>query len=140
MGRLLMEKLKRFHEAVHHFEMALIEDPNFIDTYKYYSKLLIWMGRLEKAEKIINTGIQKLGMPKLLMLLRKASLLEAKGEAHLAIKIHKQGRMLSTCTADFDHFDAEIKRLKKKCKKAKKKGRPVAEKGGPDGKKKSKKK
>ncbi len=116
LGRLLMEKLKRFPEAKHCFERALIEDPNYVDTYKFYSQLLIWMGDLEKAETIIEKGISKVGMPKLIMIKRKAAILEARGLVQEAIKENKRGRLLSSGQFDFEHFHGEVKRLKRKCK------------------------
>ena len=86
MGRLLMEKLKRFSEAIHCFERAMVEDPNYVDTYKFYSLLLIWMGKLDKANRIIEIGFTKTGMPKLVMIKRKATVLEAQGKIKEAIK------------------------------------------------------
>ncbi len=120
MGRLLMEKLKRFSEAKHCFEQALVEDPNYVDTYKFYSLLLIWMGELDKANSLIDKGMTKLGMPKLVMIKRKATVLEAKGKIKEAIKENKRGRLLSAGQFDYDYFNGEVKRLKQKCKKAKK--------------------
>lgn len=125
LGRLLMEKLKRFPEAKHCFERALIEDPNYVDTYKYYSQLLIWMGELEKAETIIKKGISKIGMPKLIMIKRKAAILEAKGKVREAIDENKRGRLLSSGQYDFQHFNGEVKRLKKKCRSLEKKALAV---------------
>jgi len=127
MGRLLMEKLKRFSEALHCFERALIEDPKYVDTYKYYSQLLIWMGKLDKAEKIIKQGMTKTGMPKLIMIKRLANVLEVKGKIKQAILENKRGRLLSTGQFDYDYFHGEIKRLKQKCKKAKKEAPPKKE-------------
>ena len=123
LARILMEKLKDFPCAMHCFEMALLEDPDYVETYKYYSMLLIWMGDFKKAERIIETGMGKTGMPKLIMMQRKATLLETQGKINLAILELKRGRLLSTSTFDFEYFDNELKRLKKKCRRLKSRSR-----------------
>lgn len=123
MGRLLMEKLKRFDEAAHYFELALLADPNYVDTYKHFSRLLIWLGKLDRAEKLIQQGAGKKGMSKLIMIKRSAALLEAKGQIDLAIKEVRRGRLLSSSDIDYNFFNAEKDRLKRKIKKHKKKGK-----------------
>lgn len=50
MGQIQMEALKDFDAAEHYFQRALIADPRYVDTYKYLSKLLIWIGSIAKAE------------------------------------------------------------------------------------------
>ena len=79
-GRLMMEKLKSFDAAKHHFEMALIADPFYVETYKYYSLLLIWLGDFAKAEKLIHRSEKIAGMPTVVIIQRRATMLECQGK------------------------------------------------------------
>lgn len=121
LGRTYMEKMKNFSEAQHCFEMALIADKNYVETYKYYSKLLIWIGQLEQAEALINRAEKVTGMPKVVVIQRKAAIYECAGRIDHAMKEVKKGKLLSGCATFYTFFSNEEERLKKKVKKHKSK-------------------
>ncbi|HMS67282.1 MAG TPA: hypothetical protein PKD18_04065 [Saprospiraceae bacterium] len=121
MGRLQMEILKNFKTAKHYFECALLADSDYVETYKYYSLLLIWLGDLTNAERILKMGENKPGFSKLVAITRRASILENSGKVKEAILLLKTGRNLSNCSKTFDFFKDELIRLERKIKKPKKK-------------------
>jgi len=115
-ARVQMEKLKKFRDAQHRFELALLSDPNYVETYKYYSKLLIWMGKLEQAEALINKAERIVGMPKVVIIQRRAAIYECAGKVDQAMKEVKKGKLLSGCLTFYTFFSNEEERLKKKIK------------------------
>lgn len=131
-GRLFMDELKNFQEAKRCFENAIFYNPTYIETYKYYTLLLIWTGEFEKAQIIINKGKRVKGMPLSYTIHRSALIHEFKGNIGEAIRIMKNGQMFSLNQPEFDFFHNEIKRLnrkvsqpvKRKVKKKTKKRKP----------------
>lgn len=113
-GRLFMDGMKNFKEAKRCFENAIFYDPMYIETYKYYTLLLIWTNDFEKAQIIINKGKRVTGMPLSFTIHRSALIYEFKGNIGEAIRIMKKGQMFSLNQADFDFFHNEIKRLNRK--------------------------
>lgn len=121
MGRIYMEKMKDFKAAQHCFEMALISNKEYVETYKHYSRLLIWMGQLEKAEALITKAEKIIGMPKIVTIQRKATIYEYAGKVDKAMDEVIKGKLLSGCASFYSFFDNEEARLKKKVNKKKKK-------------------
>ena len=117
MGKIQMEYLKDFNTAAHYFNRALIANKNYVETYKQYSLLLIWLGDLNKAELIIRRAETIKGMDKTLCIMRRATIAELKGDFALAVKFTKLGRQLSLNNEWYDYFNNEKIRLKRKIKK-----------------------
>lgn len=120
MGRLHMEILKDYNQAEFYFEQAIINDLNFVDTYKYFSLLKIWQGEYEKAEKIIAYGMKVKGMDRSILLHRKALILEAKGQTILAKKLVAYAMRSCLTESHIDFFNEEARRLQIKSKAIKK--------------------
>jgi len=119
MGRLYMEVLKEYDMAEKHFELAIMSNLNYVDTYKCYSLLKIWMGEYEAAEKVITYALKIRGMDKSLMMYRKVMVYEAKGELFTAKK-HLAYAMRSTVYPHYtDFFKNELSRIQKKVKEQK---------------------
>ena len=116
-GRLLMYELKNYKGAIRCFEKAIFYDPTYIDTYKFYSLLLIWMCDFEKAQIIINKGKRVKGMPISIIIQRLAMIQEYQGKIGNAIRILNRGRLLSLTQNDFDFFNNEVIRLQRKVRK-----------------------
>lgn len=123
LGRTHMERMKNFGAAQHCFEMALIADKNYVDTYKYYSKLLIWIGQFDRAEALIYKAEKIVGMPKVVIIQRKASMYECAGKVGLAMKETQKGKLLSGSADLYTYFTNEEGRLKRKVNKKKKKSK-----------------
>jgi len=121
MARIKMDYLKDYKSSRHYFEMALIADPYFIDTYKYYSKLLIWIGELEKAEQLINRSVKVKGLSNGFRHRIKANIYEYKGRPDLAISEIKKAKLFSVNAHLYDFCEKEEIRLKKKIAKKKRK-------------------
>lgn len=118
-----MEKMKDFRTAQHCFEMALISNKEYVETYKDYSKLLIWIGQLDKAEELISRAENIVGMPKVVVIQRRASIYECAGKVDKAMAEVAKGKLLSGCASFYTFFDNEAERLKRKVNKKKKKSK-----------------
>ena len=119
LGRLNMEFLKDNVAAKHHFEMALVSDPNFTDTYTFYSYFLIVQEDLKRAQTVIQKGMQVEGIDKALLIQRQAMIFEKKGKFELAKKQMEVAYQFSFNDTYVSYFDREIKRIKDKIKKKK---------------------
>ena len=116
-GRLMMDEMKNFHEAKRCFENAIFYNPSYIETYKYYTLLLIWTGDFEKAQIIINKGKRIKGMPLCVTIHRSAMIHELNGRIGEAIRILKKGELFSLNKFEYDFFHNEVNRLKRKVSK-----------------------
>ncbi|MDF1694890.1 MAG: hypothetical protein P1U56_03625 [Saprospiraceae bacterium] len=119
-GRLMMYELKKYKAAIRCFEKAIFFDPTYIESYKFYSLLLIWIGDFEKAQIIINKGKRVKGMPISITLQRLAMIQEYKGNIGKAIRIMSQAKLLSLSQNDYDFFTNEVIRLNRKVNKPQK--------------------
>jgi tetratricopeptide (TPR) repeat protein len=116
MGCVQMFWIKNFKTAAHSFELALIGDKEYVDTYKYFSLLMIWTGNFERAEKLIIDGMKLKGMDKAILLSRKAMMYECNGRYKEAKQILKMAYHLSFNDSYTNFFDQELLRIKKKIK------------------------
>jgi len=116
-GRLMMNEMKNFKEASHCFENAIFYNPTYIETYKYYSLLLIWIGDFKRAQIIINKSKRVKGMSKATIIHRSAMIHEYQGRIGEAIRIMKTGKLFSLTQTNYDFFNNEITRLKRKVSK-----------------------
>lgn len=120
MGRMYMEILKDYELAERYFELAIINDLQYVDTYKWFSLLMIWKSEYERAEKIINYGCKVKGMNQAVMIHRKALISEAKGEYIAAAKLIKYALRSSLSNENIASLNCELERVKKKVKSKKK--------------------
>lgn len=120
-GRLMMETLKDYNRAIHCFENAIFYDPLYMETYKHYSLLLIWIKDFEKAQIILNKSKRVKGMSLSTIIHRTAMIHEYKGQIGEAIRILNNGILFSLNQDSYTFFDNEVKRLKRKVSKPKKK-------------------
>lgn len=116
-GRMLMDQFKRFEAAKKCFEMAILFDPNYVETYKHYTLLLIWMSDFKRAQIIVNKSKRVKGMSMATVILRSAMIHEYQGNIGEAIRIAKKGRLFSLTQTNYDFFNGEVNRLKKKIRK-----------------------
>lgn len=114
MGRLLMEQVKDYRLAAHHFEISLIHAPDFVDTYKYYSLLMIWVGQYESAEALIRRGMKVPGMRTSVMQYNRAVLFEMQGRLDHAIRMMRVAAMTECTVEGHEFLEGEIARLKNK--------------------------
>lgn len=119
-GRMQMEILKDFESAKHSFEMALLYDPFYVDTYKFYILVLLWTNDFSKAKKILYKASGIKGMPLTTLQHRWALYYELQGKIDKALFVVKQSRLLSTDEASYQYFEGEINRLQRKMAQPKK--------------------
>jgi tetratricopeptide (TPR) repeat protein len=114
MGRLMMEKVKDYDVAAHHFEISLLNGPGFVDTYKYYSMLQIWLGKYDKAEAIIRRGLKVPGMETAALKYNRAILHETRGNLERALKEISHVIQITSNPAAQVYLEAELERMKRK--------------------------
>lgn len=120
MGQVQMYIFKDFKEATNFFEQALVSSLDYPDTYKHYSRLKIWLGEFDSAWKLINYAMKVKGMHKGIMLRRKATICEFKGDFESANAFLNDSKIYSTDTESTEFIEKEIKRIKVKMKEVKK--------------------
>ena len=116
MGRLLMEQVKDYKLAAHHFEISLLNGPEYVDTYKYYSLLLIWLGEFDKAESVIRRGMKVPGMHSASLKYNRAILFELQGHLDLALAMMRIALLSETSADGQSLLESEVERLKRKAK------------------------
>lgn len=114
MGRLLMESVKDYPRAAHHFEVSLLHGPDYVETYKYYSLLLIWLGRYDRAEAVIRRGLKVPGMHRAQLKYHRVLLYELQGRIEHAMAMLKITILTDTTSEGQQFLENEMKRLKKK--------------------------
>ena len=114
MGRLMMEKVKDYDLAAHHFEISLLNDPGHVDTYKYYSMLHIWLGRYDRAEALIRRGLKVPGMETAALKYNRAILYETQGKTERAAIEIIHVIQISTRSEAQEYLEQELDRLKRK--------------------------
>ncbi len=120
MGRLCMEVIKDYQEAEYHFEQALMADLDYVETYKWFSLLKIWMGAYAEANKLIEYGMQIDGMDIATMTHRKALIAEGTGHLKGARRLYKEAICQSICSQQIHLLQEEIQRIRTKQKLYKK--------------------
>ena len=120
MGRIQMFWIKDFRVAAHFFEMAIIGDKTYVDTYKFFSLLMIWIGDFNKAEELIEKGLKFKGMDKAVLYGRKSMIYEYEGRYDKAKKVLMKAYQFSFNETYTEYFDKELSRIKKKIKMRKK--------------------
>jgi len=112
-GRVEMEYLRNFKAARHYYEMALLAEPEYVDTYEYYTLLCLWTGAFGKLESLLKASIKVPGIDVHLMRFRKAKMLEMVGRLEDASIEFEKLVLTATSTAKLDRFKKERKRVRK---------------------------
>ena len=135
-GRIQAEQLLNYEEAKNYFQEALAINIHALEAYPYYLHVLILNENYEEAQKLIDFALTIKGINKSEIFVKKAILLEAKGDFKNALKAIKEAK-LSSLQFAFDSDIAETeKRIKGKIDLMKDKKKP--KKSKKDSKKKSK--
>lgn len=116
MGRLYMDYLKDYHLASEYFQQALLVDMYFIDTYKYFSLLKIWLGDYIGAKKLIQYGLKLKGMNPVILRSRMALIYECQGQLPLAKQSLRQAMMECLCEEQSAEIFQQLSRIKRKIK------------------------
>lgn len=54
MGKMQYQQLKDVHSAAHYFELAIVYDKHFVDSYYAYTDMLLSIQAYEKAKIVID--------------------------------------------------------------------------------------
>ena len=123
MGRLFMYHMKEFEEAKVCFNRTLQSNINYPEAYKHLSKLHIWLGEFDRADKLIQFGKNIPGMNQIEMLRNEALMFECKGQFIRARSILKMARLKAISVqcrtdakSDLSRVNEKIKMLKRRKK------------------------
>ena len=116
MGRMCSEQLKNGSEARHYFELAMLYDPYYSDTYYYYTELLIstkeYVRALEiikKAEQIPGTSTPRLIHLKALINELNEKFNKAKKQVQKAIKCSINNDEITYLTSELNRIENKLK-------------------------------
>lgn len=120
MGLLNTYYLCEFEEAANCFDRVITGNAQFVDVYAVYATLLIKLGELGRAEKLITYASSVPGVCLGMTNYKLAMICESERKYHKAIRLMKKAKREISSTAELTFIEAEIKRVKKKVKKKKK--------------------
>lgn len=125
MGCLQGLYLRDYTHAKHNFEMALLADPMYPETYLNYAQLLLETGDLVKAGDVLDRGASVPGISLLFLFQIKAAVREQKGEIEEALITLGKAISYTKTSQELETCKGEIERLRIKRKYLKRTGRLV---------------
>jgi len=115
-GMIYMYHLKDFEKAADRFYAALKSNINYPETYKHYSLLRLWEGEFDRAQKIIDRGMQVRCMDKSSLLIIQSIRYEWEGNFKEAKMILLRAKLLSVDNEKIEEIDSYLSRIKDKLK------------------------
>jgi tetratricopeptide (TPR) repeat protein len=115
-GRIFAEQLQNYDEAKAYFEEAISYNINAIEVYPFYIETLILNEDFDHAHKLIEFALTIKGINKVVILLKKAFLLEVQKEFKKALKTIKEAKLLMTNNYFQNHIEICEKRINEKIK------------------------
>ncbi|WP_420571059.1 tetratricopeptide repeat protein [Kordia sp.] len=120
MGRIYHEQLHDYTNAREYYHRALCIDHEYVETYYYYSFLLIDVCDYKEAEHVLEVGFSLPQTDKARLNFIKAILLEKQEEFKVA-KTHLKNSKHLALNNDYRYFiDNQLKRVNEKIKVVKK--------------------
>jgi len=116
MGRFYFEQLKDLETAEYYFQNALASDLSHLDTFVWYSMLLIQQRKFSSALKLINQSYKIKGVDLSVMFRLKALVYEYQKQYKKSIQLLKKAYQESFNEEDNQFIKSEIARVKKKLK------------------------
>ena len=120
LGQLYMLQLRKYEMAKHHFEQALISDISYTVTYEHYCLLLIELGEMKRAQKLIDYAMELKGINVSTILHRKGYLYEKQHKLKDAKKNYKKAYQNSCDEEERMFLLGELERVKTKIKEEEK--------------------
>ncbi|MEN8119439.1 MAG: hypothetical protein ABFS35_03795 [Bacteroidota bacterium] len=117
MGRFYYEQLKDFDEAEFYFQNALASDLKHLETFEWYTRLLIKKRNFSSAQKLINQSYKIKGVNLSIMFQLKALIFEYQKQYTQSLQLLKKALEESFNEEDSNFIKSEITRVKKKIKK-----------------------
>lgn len=111
MGRVYLEQLLDFNQAIHYFEDVLASDINNIAVYPYLIRAFILNEDFDKARKLIDFAIKIKGIDKPLIYAREVWLHEALGKNKKALESLKEMKKYSCNNLNKGWIDETEQRL-----------------------------
>jgi tetratricopeptide (TPR) repeat protein len=120
MGKLLAEQMKSPREAAHYFELAIVFDQHFPDTYYAYIDLLLDHKHYAKAKEIMEKAEKVPSLCEACLYRRKSLWLEKQGMLRAAKNALNVAINVSTNNGEIDDLRSEMMRIKSKLKQKRK--------------------
>lgn len=127
MGRVYVEQLGFYEEAIAYFEKAIRSEIYAYKVYPYYIEVLLKMEAFDKAGVLIDFALTLKGIDKSELYAKKSLLHEYKFEYELAVEYIKKAKKHTYEADSMESLEAIHKRIKSKMPKNKKKAEPKNE-------------
>ncbi len=113
---LYTHQVKSWETAKHHYELALLYDPSYLETYYQYPYLLMHMGHYSRAKQVILKGQSTYGVSPYLMIVANATMYELQGKYDIAIRNHENALLSALSAEQTQYAKDSISRIKEKSK------------------------
>lgn len=120
MGKMQYEQLKDVASAAHYFEMALLYDKQFADTYFSYTDMLLNIRNFKKAKQIIDKAEEINAVCKACLWQKKSLWFEKQGLLKFAKTALLAGINTSVHNGEIANLNEDLSRVKEKLKRLKK--------------------
>ena len=120
LGRIYMTELKCTKHAQHHFELSLMYDVTYVESYYNYPYLLISIEEYRKAQRLLYQGMQIRGINKWNILTLSGHLYECQGKWDLAKLSFQNADFYSLSHNQIEYITDSLKRVKSKGRRDKK--------------------
>ncbi len=113
-GRIYAEQLHQYDQAKHHYELAIMYDANYIESYDHYIRLLLRLNMLDRAAELIQKAIKISGVSEIMMNYYSAIIYEKKGAVAEALELMQITRQACCTHTEVEFIQNEIKRIRSK--------------------------
>jgi tetratricopeptide (TPR) repeat protein len=114
MGRIYEEQLEDYRQAEYYYRMTLYLDRNYAPVYAHLANLLIHIGEMEEAHKIIDRGLRVKGIDTALLTYLKGVLYEKYEMYSTAINLYEEAKRYCLNNGFMHNMGEQIKRVKEK--------------------------
>lgn len=118
MGKLQMNQLKNYQIAEEYFNKSISVNPDFGCAYENLVMLYIRIGKLKKAQQVLDYSQRISSITKSFLLRTMALILEKQGEFKLSKHYLKAALMETTCNDERTEMQLDLDRVKAKLKKS----------------------
>lgn len=116
MAKVLAWEFENWQEAEQYFTRIIAIDPNHSAVIDPYVDMLIYIGKWDKAEKLLHYAISIKGVDRGLVYYRMAIILEKRGQLRAAVKMLEAAEMQAYFQEDFTFIKTVKERVKEKIK------------------------
>ncbi len=116
MGKLQMNQLKNYPIAEEYFNKSISSNPDFGCAYENLVMLYIRIGKLKKAQQVLDYSQRISTVSRSFILRNMALILEKQGQLRFSKKYLKSALAEVVCPEEHEQLDQDLNRVKAKLK------------------------